>query len=136
MSAAAERRYEERFRLVDAKAKETLVLGAKVWRAGYDKVEEGKVIRVFPCRLNGHGDPIEDPAGLHICYGAEFYDHQRYEQQTYPWKFFAKESVARWRLVRDLKSRAEEYRLKILGIEEQMKVLEAAGTEVSPEDTI
>lgn len=71
-----------------------LVVGTKVWRPGWDKLEEGVVIRVDRVRVTEAGDPVTDENGDRRYFVAEFKDHDRYESQTYRWKFFDTERAA------------------------------------------
>lgn len=137
MSAAAERRFEESFKRVVEKDKQDFVVGATVYRAGYDKVEEGKVVKVYPCRLNRHGDPEEDPKGEHTAYCARFdAGLSGFEVQTYHWRFFIKASVARAKLVGELQQRIEARQREIVLINENISALCKEGIEVLPDDRI
>jgi hypothetical protein len=137
MSAAAERRFEEKMKRVEAQDKKDFVVGAKVYRAGYDKVEEGEVVNVFPCRINSRGDPVEDPSGPHTAYCARFgVGLSGFELQTYHWKFFIKASVARAKLVYEMRCRVEDTQRSLVLLNEKIEALTKEGIEVLPDDRI
>ena len=135
MSRAAEERAEARMKLVEEKAKKDYVVGATVYWPNYDHVEEGKVVKVAPCRLNSRGDPQEDPEGSYTLYYAQFQPGGPWHSQTYPWKFFVKASVARAKLVRQIEDRIEEGRRAIEKMEQLIKANKTLGVEVLLEDT-
>lgn len=137
MSAAAERRFEEKFKRVTVMDKRDFVVGATVYRAGYHEVETGKVMRVYPCRINQYGDPVEDPNGGYTAYAASFGRGAcDWEVQTYRWRFFIKASVARAKLVEDIYQRIEAHKRDIVLLSEKIAEIAKEGIEVLADDRV
>lgn len=83
-----------------------------VYRAKWEKIEEGKVVSISPCSIANSGSPYYDSKGEYTLYVAKFGDYQ-YEEQTYPWKFFKDKKSAYQRLAWELESRIDEHTKQI-----------------------
>ena len=114
MSRANELAYEKWRTTHDEECRRDLVIGARVYRAGYDKIEEGEVKRIdrvryvesyFSCPQE-----VEDPSGPYTRYTACF-GANSWESQTYQWRFFFKIEDARKDLVKKLRERAKDRRV-------------------------
>ena len=85
-----------------------LVIGARVYRAGYDKIEEGTVRRIERIRYDYEYHEVEDPNGPYTryiaCFGFEW------ESQTTQYKFFYRVEDARKKLAEKLRDRAKDAR--------------------------
>lgn len=92
-----------------------LVLGAKVYRARYGRIEEGVVDHVGRCRIDSGGNVRPDDAGAHAYYGAKGVGPwpQEWDGQTYQWRWFFRLADARKELVREAKRRIEDMRVDI-----------------------
>lgn len=112
MSRQNEEAYEKWRKVHDEECRRDLVIGAKVYRAGYDKVEEGEVKSIARVRYveSYFGSPreVEDPEGLYTRYTACF--GSDWEHQTYQWAFFFNIADARKTLAQKLRDRAKEHR--------------------------
>lgn len=108
MSIEAEKAHERWMTIHEEECKRDLIIGAKVYRANWDRIEEGEVVRISRVRYTSDGREYEDKTGPYICYHASFrYDH---ESQTYQWKWFYKIEDAKRDLAKKLRRRAEESR--------------------------
>jgi hypothetical protein len=85
------------------------VIGDAVFRANWDRVEEGRVIRIQRIKLDSQGNSRGAyPDGDFIETTAKFGGD--YESQTYCWKFFPRVETAQSRLAELAASHAEEKR--------------------------
>lgn len=134
MSLAAERAHEERFLRHLEECKRDIVVGAKVYRAAWDRIEEGVVRRVSKCRFRstwGGGDFVEDETGDHDFYVAQFGGDAsghggEWVEQTYQWRWFIDVEKAKKELVRQLRSRIEVKRHDIERLEAIIATMEPA----------
>jgi hypothetical protein len=116
MSRAAEEAHARWFEKHLEECARDLVVWARVYRAGYDKIEEGTVrsierIRFETSAWSGVPREIVDPQGDKIRYWASFSDnHTGWESQTYQWKWFFKLEDAKKDLARKLTERAKDLR--------------------------
>jgi hypothetical protein len=93
------------------------VVGAQVYRAGWDCIEKGVVRRVVRCRIPKYsGDPIECEDGDHMLYIAQFGEGHglgSWVDQTFAYRFFWSEADARRDLLRNLRGRISEKQREI-----------------------
>lgn len=88
----------------DAKA---FVVGSPVWRANYDRVEEGALRKAARCNLHGSCE-VEHPNGQYPYYLAEFPTGDRWVSQTFSWRFFASKQEAYAELVEAIEGQIRE----------------------------
>lgn len=109
MSRALEEAHERWFKTHLEECERDLIVGARVYRVGYDSVEEGKVSRVCRARRLGWNNLREDPNGsivqYHACFGAG-----AWESQTYQYIFFYRREDAQKKLAEKLRDRAKDCR--------------------------
>lgn len=112
MSRQAEEVHERLFSAHLEECARDLVVGARVYRAGYDQIEEGQVREIDRVRF-AVGDwqhEIEDPAGNYARYHASFMDGTRWESQIFQWRWFFRREDAERRLAIKLRERAKDLR--------------------------
>lgn len=108
MSRQAEAAYGKWRTLHEKECLRDLVIGARVYRAYWDRIEEGEVCRISRVGYTSDGREYEDKSGPYTCYHANF--RGTYESQTHQWKWFFKIADAERDLVRQLRRRAEDSR--------------------------
>lgn len=108
MSRQAEEAYERSRKAHDEECQRVLVLGAKVYRARWDRIEEGKVRRLDRVRFDSDGREVEDLTGPYTRYVACF--GSDWEGQTYQWKWFHRIDDAKRELAKQLRDRAKDKR--------------------------
>lgn len=117
MSRLAEEAFDRRLVSDRAECERDLVVGAKVWRARSDRIEEGVVRRVEIGRFLSNGDFVASASGharnYVASFGASGYGPGDWESQTYQWRFFLDKRRAHADLVRQLRRRVEEYQREI-----------------------
>lgn len=114
MSRAAERAFEEQFKKHLEDCARDLVVGATVYRAGYDCVEEGVVRRVSKCKFTSFpysGGPYECDDGDTPYYVAQF--RHDWVGQTYQWQWFFDRAEAVKKLVEKLRERVEKNKAEV-----------------------
>lgn len=81
-----------------------IVVGDVVYCPNWNKVDEGKIIRIERCKLNSQGlvHSIGDPTGDHVLYTAKFASY--YKTQTYEWEFFTDKAKAYKKLAESIES--------------------------------
>ena len=113
LSKQAEEAYEKWRAAHDEECRRDLVIGAKVYRAEYGRIEEGEVIAIDRIRYTDgifdNGREVDDPNGPYTRYTACFGPGQ-WERQTYQWRFFYNINDARKKLAKDLRERAKDAR--------------------------
>lgn len=129
MSKVAEDAHAKWFAQHEIECARDLVVGAKVYRANYDRIEEGVVIRVSRCHISefGNGSPEERDNGEHPYYVAEFPGGgwHSYEGQVYQWKFFTNLTDARKNLISQLRHRIEDHHRDVKKLEKLIASLES-----------
>lgn len=111
MSRAAEEAHERWFEAHLKECVRDLVVGVKVYRVGYDKVEEGEMMRISRARRQNWNNLVEDPNGPHIVYYAHFSDGAYgWEMQTWQYIFFFRREDAQKKLAQQLRERAKDLR--------------------------
>jgi hypothetical protein len=109
MSKKAEEAYEAWFKGHLEECARVLVVGARVYRANYNRIEEGEVRKIDRVRFTANREE-EDPNGPVIRYWASFNDHNIWESQTYQWKWFFRREDAQKDLVQRARDRAKDLR--------------------------
>lgn len=116
MSRAAEEQAERWFVQQEKDDARDFVVGATVYRAAFDRIEEGVVRRVSRCDIPpGGGGNVERADGKHPYYVAQF--RSDWVDQTYAWRWFAREEQARADLIRIVGGRIEDKRREIRELE-------------------
>lgn len=113
MSHQADEAHARQFDAHLAECERDLVVGAKVYRAAYDRIEEGEVRRIDRVRYGSTWEnhrEIEDPNGPYARYHAEFGSGDRWESQIYQWKWFFRREDAAKRLAEKLTEHATDLR--------------------------
>jgi len=111
MSRQAEESYAIWWKAHLEECKRELVEGRKVYRVGYDEIEEGVIVRVSKARQSGndHHDYFDDPNGTYIQYWAQFgRGIGSCQGQIYEWKWFSKLGDAQKKLAEKLRDRAKD----------------------------
>ena len=112
MSRKAEEAADRQFALDAIEDAKHFVVGAKVYRAAWERIEEGVLRKVERCHIRANGNLVEDVRGDHARYVAQFGGSSPYNgdwvEQTYAWKFFWSEAGARKALVSQLHRRINE----------------------------
>jgi hypothetical protein len=95
-------------------------IGDKVYRAKWDTIQEGEVVRTQRVSISNSGTSYEDVHGKYIEYIAKFGKDNwaEYVGQTYPWKFFSDKKLAYRRLAYEIEDRIDEYQKKIRELED------------------
>jgi hypothetical protein len=90
-------------------------IGQKVWRAKWDKIEEGVVVGTKKVSFTNTGSMYDNPKGEYVAFIATFDKphptngfHYDLEEQTYAWKFFPNEVDAYRVLAREAYDRKLE----------------------------
>lgn len=109
MSRQHEEAYARWRKTHDEECQRDLLVGAKVYRPAYDRIEEGTVERIDHVRYTSDAHEIEDPDGPYTRYFACF-GPGRWESQTFQWRWFYKVEDAKKLLARQLRERAEGHR--------------------------
>lgn len=133
MSRAAELAYEKWHQQHEVECARDLVVGAVVYRAMYDRIEEGVVRRVSRCNIRSNGNAIECENGEHGTspyYVAQF--GRDWVDQTYQWRWFFDRKKAQAELVRELRRNIEHERSKIAKWE--ALIVENSPREVATDD--
>ncbi len=110
MSRLADEAHARWFEAHLAECARDLVIGATVYRVGWDRIEEGQVRRIDRVRHGSDQYEVEDPNGPCIRYHATFDTGDRWESQTYQWKWFFRREDAQKRLAEKLTERAKDLR--------------------------
>lgn len=133
VSRAAEEEFKAQFAKHLEECARDLVVGATVYRAAWDGIEEGVVRRVSKCYFGfGGSGPYEDEEkGTSPLYVAQF--RSDWVEQTYQWRWFFDPAKAREELVRELRLRIENNRRAIARWE---ALIEQMGAEVWPEHAV
>lgn len=93
----------------DRENQHQFVIGDLVYRARWDRVEEGRVVRIQRIKLDRQGNSLgEHPDGDYIETHAKF--GSDYEKQTYCWKFFPRIETAHARLAELAQGQADDKR--------------------------
>lgn len=112
MSRAAERAYEAWLKQHMAECARDLVVGATVYRAGYNEIETGVVRRVARCAYPPWAnDAVECDDGEYPYYVAQF--RHDWVGQTQQLKWFFDKDKARVALIKDVRSRIDELKRDI-----------------------
>lgn len=122
MSAAAEAAHEKWFAQHALDCASHFVVGAKVYRTRFSRIEEGVVRRVSRCKITSGGSTEECDGGEYPYYVAEF--GRDWEGQTHAWKFFWVKNDATKVLLTEVRSRIEAKRREICELEALVTTLD------------
>ena len=112
MSRAAEEAHEKWFLQHLSECARDLVVGAKVYRVNYNRIEEGEVVRVSTCdyhtSFGGSTILIErhDGKGSNPYYVARF--RSTYEEHEWQWRWFFKKTDAQQELIKQARDKLKE----------------------------
>jgi len=109
MSRQHEEAYEKWRAVHDEECRRDLVVGARVYRAEWDRIEEGTIERIDRVRFDYDAREVEDPDGPYPRYFACF-GPGRWESQTFQWKWFFRIEDAKKDLIKKLRDRAKDRR--------------------------
>jgi hypothetical protein len=120
MSKAAEEEAERYFAQLRIENARDFVIGATVYRANFDRIEEGVVRKVGRCDDPNYGEKAD---GKYPYYLAEFKRGRGaasgdWESQTFSWKWFATRDAARKKLRESIEGRIEDKRHDIRTLEQ------------------
>lgn len=93
----------------DLKSQHQFVIGDTVYRARWDRIEEGRVTRIQRIKLDRQGNSLgPHPDGEYVESTAKF--GSDYDSQTYCWKFFPRVETAQARLAELAQGQADDKR--------------------------